>query len=163
MKRLFTVLLCTLFLFSCSDDDGQIELQNADLIGTWETAPANSDADTENILVYSFRLSGQFETYRIVRDKDDATVLGYTYYAKGDYTIVDNDLSFAYTEAYDLENGSEATYVAKEDLITVENPASFTVDYSVIIENENTSLVYDFGPCEDASNCVDELTFIKVD
>lgn len=162
MKKIFSIVILAILTIACSDDDGQIELQNTDVIGTWARTVAIGDGDKEYITTYEFRLSGTYTLKVFIWNTAENSLVGYVSEQTGNYLIRDNEMTLKAETMLGIAANEEASYVAYDELVELNVPEAVTVEYTTIIEEDKTSLKLVYPPCEPNESCLGSLTFIKV-
>ena len=169
MKNSLYFLLFAFILFaSCKDGDDAVPQSFLD--GTYEVAGENTDTGIWYVQQYTFKADGTYEFVILLRESQNGSDLGYTYYAKGTYILRGEDFVAKVTETYqlDYEEYPDGYAESLEDLEAQELSAEFSESKGVLKrmnDGDKISLVFE---CNDmltgmTSMCIGELVYDRVD
>lgn len=136
IKRLFTLIVLGLILFSCKEDDEvnpEILTQNQ-----WLNVIENTTAGQTYQYVFSieFEPDGKVYSEAFLRDLETKEVFGHLEYFSGNFQIVNGKIEVTINEHYSIQDG-DGMYLDKEDLTKVDREA-FTREYQ--LRNKNSEL-----------------------
>ncbi|PHQ29158.1 hypothetical protein [Leeuwenhoekiella nanhaiensis] len=162
MKNLFLFALLLVFSVSCDEDNQDIiRLENSDLNGSWYNGSELDEGSTLYRFTYTFNLDGTFEGVSTFRDAETNELLGYDYKVSGDYELSRDSLTFFPTKQFYIAAGTPAYVPALEDLDIRDISERQAVGYKI---TENKSLLtIDFPPCGPTENCIDKINYSRLE
>jgi hypothetical protein len=160
------IYLGLISILSCHRNDDVKTTSN--LIGVWEKSvkvesgeiPGIQNMDYEYVAQYTFTPDQTFELASFIRNIDSGEILAYSQRYLGTYEIEGNRLSFIYDywgaeplddQYSDFKNIDELTLIFEEE--------NWGFSYSLSLNKE---LLIDFDPCGPLENCVDKVTFFRI-
>ncbi len=159
MKKIAFIIITLFSIASCSND-GEDVLLTKYLIGDWaKIQELASNEGLSESLMYSFKSDGTFTIIRTIMDDDTEKVLGYKYNAIGLYSLLSNKLILNNTEVY-INNDSKGLYTTLDNLEL--SNTTFSQEQSIFFSAQKNVLTLDYGPCDDAANCVNNLVLERV-
>lgn len=155
MKKYILILVA--LIYSCSSEPN---FDRLDFVGLWASNPGLLEGQTEQVTTYNFGEDGTLEVLTIYQSIDDE-MIGYLYRATGLYFIDGNDLIMNMERIYQFE-GTNVSYVETvDDLILTQEQWSQSVEVS--FSNDENSMTFDYGPCNDTGNCIGSQTLSRLD
>ena len=161
MKKLLGIIGILCLIISCDADDQEvIELQHSDLKGSWLNTRVYEQGEQLTKFTYTFKGEGTFEGVSTYNDSQTEEILGYSYLVTGTYTLTRDSLTFLRSKQFYIA-GDTPEYVERIADLTLRNIAEKeTVGYSITENRSKLSIKY--KPCGPTENCVGESNFLRV-
>lgn len=159
----YFLLLFSILLLSCKDEDDQIPLSFLD--GTYEWANENTETNIWYVNQYVFKTDGTFETFQYLRNSQDGPNLGMTYYSKGTYTLRGEEFTITLGESYglDYEKFPEGYAASVEDLDQIDI-TQFSESKGTLNQLEGGERISILFECNDMlAMCMGAQEYVKVD
>jgi len=132
---------------------------SAEILGSWVNA--NEIGDHPGLiteLLYHFDSENAVRIERTVIDMQTEEVLGFRYFAEGEYTLNGSDLTVHRMEVYNSD-GVASLFTDRTDLTLSDDTKEEKV--RVTFEDSFNRLIFDYEPCGPYANCIEQQSFVK--
>ncbi|MCM4158228.1 hypothetical protein [Gramella sp. AN32] len=169
MRKLILLLIISIFA-SCSKNDDSI-IQEENIIGAWENLQTISNEQVEsggdvNLFIrqeLTFLNDGTFDWLFSIENSDNGDNLGYIMRQTGEFQINENSLIVEF-DRYQSERDAESNKynpILLSNLVLVDE--NINADYSIVLNNNNNTLLFDFPSCNNNQNttCPADMEFTR--